>query len=158
MGGGSPEMKENMWEWHIKSEPVHVRQAVRDIQRCLDEWFPGQSNEERSDLRLIFSELLFNAVLHGNDSDINKRVHIRLHAAGSFIRARITDEGGGYNYAKMLAQINDDSDLYRETGRGLQLVKALVEELSFDRDGRCVAFRKRVGSGGAGRGAVKRNG
>ena len=139
-------MKEqHRWEWHFKSEPVQVRGIVRDILQYLDEALPQQTQEERGDLRLIFSELLYNAVLHGNASDNQKLVHINLTVIGPSISACITDEGNGYNYQKTIAQLNEECDLYREKGRGLQLVMALVDEISFDRDGRSVMFEKRIG-------------
>ena len=139
-------MKKNYrWEWHFKSEPVHVRGVVSDILQYLDETLPQQTQEERGELRLIFSELLYNAVLHGNASDNQKQVHIGLTVAGPLICACITDEGNGYNYQKTIAQLNEACDLYREKGRGLQLVKALVDGMSFDREGRSVIFEKRIG-------------
>jgi anti-sigma regulatory factor (Ser/Thr protein kinase) len=95
MGKAVRRAYEGAWEWHIGSEPAHVRAAVREIQARLDESLPSQTQEERGDLRLILSELLYNAVIHGNGLDAGKRVHVRITVSGPMVRASITDEGAG---------------------------------------------------------------
>ena len=136
---------EHKWEWYFNSEPARVRPIVAEILGHLDKAVPHKTNEERGDLRLIFSELLYNAVLHGNASDKNKMVHIRLTVTGRVVRARITDEGSGHNYIKTLSDLERENDVFREKGRGLQLVKALADNISFERGGRCVSFEKNLG-------------
>lgn len=136
-------IKPTKYEWHINSEPVYVRQTVREILTFLDEHIPGQTPEERSDLRLIFNELLLNAVIHGNASDTHKHVHVRLFLNRGLVRASIIDEGSGYDVAETLSR--KDDDLLRESGRGMQLVCALADQVTFGHGGRRVTFEKKIG-------------
>jgi len=143
--------KTSDWEWRIDSEPVQVKNVVREILGRLDEKLPHQTHEDRCDLRLILSELLINAVIHGNASDTSKQVHIRISVEGADVRAWITDEGSGFNYRSAMDSCCGDGGLYHETGRGMQLVMVLADVVSFDSRGSCVSFVKRIG-------AVKGNG
>jgi serine/threonine-protein kinase RsbW len=131
-------------EWHVNSEPVLVRDLINEIQNQINEALPGQSLEERGDIRLILNELIYNAVIHGNGSDTNKQIHIQLSAVGSKINAKITDEGNGYDYNRYNGGRSTEDELLSETGRGMTLVHALTDSLTFDKSGRCVTFVKTV--------------
>ena len=119
---------------------------IREIQIHLDETIPTQTSEERGDIRLVFHELLFNAAIHGNQNDKTKKIHVKLSVEGSRIRARITDEGSGYNYHKREPQFEDGEPVYLETGRGMKLVHALTDSVAFEENGRCVSFEKCFGA------------
>lgn len=135
------------WEYHFKSEPQRVRRVVSEIIARVNEALPGQTPEERGDLRLIFNELLYNAILHGNKSDTCKSVHVWVQIGGGYVRASITDEGCGYNYQKVSEMArSDELQIYKETGRGIQLVLALADQVEFDRNGSQVTFMKRIGA------------
>jgi serine/threonine-protein kinase RsbW len=137
---------EAVWEWDINSEPARVKQTVGEILARLDEAAPGQTLEERGDLKLIFSELLYNAIIHGNNSDPDKKVRISLQVVnGRQVNAGITDEGPGFDYQQTVSR-DPVEGLYSETGRGIQIVNALADKLSFDSSGRRVMFEKRVGA------------
>lgn len=135
-----------IWDYHFESELDRVRQTVRDILAKLDEWLPGQTPEDRSDFKLIFSELLYNAVIHGNHSDAKKHVHIQLRVSGPNVTASILDEGSGYNYRKAVEQIKKEDNFQKETGRGIRLVLSLADDVQFDRSGKRVTFTKRIGA------------
>jgi serine/threonine-protein kinase RsbW len=131
------------FEWHIESVPIQVPKTVREILRSLDNYV-SLNFEERNDLKLIFNELLFNAILHGNRSDSGKKVRITLAVGDSCIRATIMDEGDGFNTDVAIEQSNY-TDGFKETGRGMKLVLALADEVVYSHNGRQVTFAKRVG-------------
>lgn len=147
MEGQGTKADTDQWELRFRSEPVKVRQIVREIMKFLDEKLPGQSQEERGDFKLIFNELLYNAVIHGNQSDNSKYVHVSLQVKDRRVRAVITDEGPGYDYQKVMAQARGEENLHKETGRGMKLVFALADEVSFHLKGRRIMFTKKIGAG-----------
>ena len=132
------------YEWHIKSEPVLIPPVIKEVLTSLDMRLPI-SAEERSDLKLIFHELLFNAILHGNKSNTNKRVHIRLAIGNRFICASITDEGKGFNCHKRLEESALEESIEKESGRGMRLVMSLADEVLYSANGKQVTFIKRIG-------------
>ena len=123
------------------SEPLTVRRTMRDILAYLDGQLP-QSADDRWAFKLVFSELLFNAVIHGNRSDYTKMLHVKVSVQDSVVCARILDEGDGYAFKP---PTDSAVDWHKESGRGLKLVRALVDTLSFDCGGREVVFVKKVG-------------
>ena len=137
---------ETALDLHFESDPIRVRQAVRDILFYLDEHLPGQSQEERWEFKLIFNELLYNAVIHGNASDTAKRVRVRLSVVNGCVNANIIDEGSGYDYEQIveMARRKDMIDCQRESGRGLRLVLALTDHIEFNGGGSSVTFYKKV--------------
>ena len=132
------------YEWRIKSEPYLIPPTIREVLTSLDNRIPI-SAEERGDLKLIFHELLFNAVLHGNQSDTDKNVHIRLAVGSRFICASITDEGPGFNCKSCIEESEQPESIDKESGRGMKLVMSLADEVLYSANGKQVTFIKRIG-------------
>jgi serine/threonine-protein kinase RsbW len=130
-------------EWYINSEPAQVPLVIKEIFNTLD----GRAvitPEERRDIRLIFNELLLNAVIHGNNSEIEKRVHIRLFVRDCSVCVSILDEGGGFNTAGVNQSANREDIVYKESGRGMTLAIGLADEIVYSAGGRQVTFVKRL--------------
>jgi anti-sigma regulatory factor (Ser/Thr protein kinase) len=138
---------EQLWELHFQSEPFRVRTAVGEILAFLEGAFPYQSPEERWEFKLIFSELLLNAVVHGNASDGRKNVHVYIRINETIVSARIEDEGNGYDYKRVLDRARSvrEDDWQNETGRGVRIALALTDDLRYTHKGKHVTFTKKVG-------------
>jgi len=95
------------------------------------------------DVELALREALENAVVHGNQEDPKTRVHIRSHCQpGKEISIVVTDQGKGFDFEKIAG--NDiKSDPAAEHGRGIQLMKAYMDDVHFERGGSEVHLRKR---------------
>jgi len=87
-------------------------------------------------------EGLANAILHGNRNDPRKkvRVHCGCEAAGG-IRITITDEGSGFDSSK-LPDPTVGENLAFGHGRGLFLIRRLMDEVTFENGGRQIRMRK----------------
>ncbi len=124
------------------SEVHAVKKIVTDILCFCAENLPSLSPEDRGDLRLMFSELLFNAVIHGNASDAGKSVFISVEIDGASLTAAITDEGPGFDYDKLISSFGHDN--ITESGRGIQLVYSLADTVTFNSHGNKIVFTKKV--------------
>ena len=95
------------------------------------------------DIELALREALNNAVLHGNQEDPEKKVHIRCRCgSGREISIVVTDQGKGFDYGKLLS--NGPSPEPAVThGHGLQLMKAYMDDVHFTRGGSEVHMGKR---------------
>jgi serine/threonine-protein kinase RsbW len=96
------------------------------------------------DVELALREALDNAVVHGNQEDPKRRVHIRCRCGpGNEISIVVTDQGEGFDFRKILGN-NIPLDPASEHGRGIQLMKAYIDDVHFERDGSEVHLRKRL--------------
>ena len=129
------------------SELLNVKNVVRKILSFLQSSVPTLTLEDQSDLKLVFSELLYNAVVHGNKGDVNKNVHLNVGIEDGIVVGWVADEGSGFDYAGLLEHIGDE-DLYNESGRGIRLVYTLTDRLVFNIPGNIIRFYKRVTADG----------
>lgn len=95
------------------------------------------------DIELALREALANAVIHGNREDPETKVHIRCCCGpGKEISIVVTDQGKGFDFGKVV-----DNGLHfdpaTEHGHGIQLMKAYMDEVHFERGGSEVHMRKR---------------
>ena len=110
-----------------------------DYLACVDEFIEKKLKKLGLDKNLIadcaisLSELVINAVQHGNCCDLKKKVKVELFPSSKRIVIRVTDEGKGFD-CKCLKDPVDRECLLEEVGRGLFIVKNLMDELSFKFD------------------------
>ena len=124
-----------------------ARHVVRHFARL-----EGVKDAEIEQLVLIVSELLANAVDHGggppamteHDLERDSRMRLALVVGRHEWRLAVSDEGGGdparVRHALRSAQLPDLED---ERGRGLYLMRQLVDTMEVDQssDGRGLTFR-----------------
>ncbi len=81
-------------------------------------------------IMLSISEAFTNALLHGNQSDPNKSIHISITTNNDEITADIIDEGSG-----AVEHLGNDEivDLWQEGGRGMMLIKRMSREVAFSK-------------------------
>ncbi len=91
----------------------------------------GLSEEERDSLAIAVTEVGNNAIIHGNKRDPNKQVHLDIGVRDGEVRVVIRDEGAGFN-PETLSNPLDPENLLRESGRGVFIVRSLMDEVSFD--------------------------
>ncbi|MDR1912930.1 MAG: ATP-binding protein [Clostridiales bacterium] len=132
---------------HFKSDMPYVKTVVFKALRFLSESVPKLSQDDIAELRLVFSELLYNAVVHGNKGDINKIVRLEIEIKNNIVYAYIEDEGSGFDYTSLIKQINDEDGL-SESGRGVKLAYLLTDKLVFFMPGNAIHFTKKVATHG----------
>lgn len=128
-------------EIKIYSELRMVKKVIKEIVSYLESEFSCISCDDIFELRLVFSELINNAVIHGNKNDFSKEVRIVIEFEEGYVSSTIRDEGNGFNYFDVLERKNL-FDFHGESGRGLQLVKSLSDDLEFNELGNEVRFKK----------------
>jgi len=96
------------------------------------------------DVELALREALVNAVVHGNQKDPEKKVHIRCRCGpGKEISVVVTDQGKGFDFEKTVGN-GPIPDPAAERGRGISMMKAYMDDVHFERDGSEVYMRKRA--------------
>jgi len=96
------------------------------------------------DVELALREALGNAVVHGNQADPEKKVHIRVRCGrGKGISIVVTDQGKGFAFGEFVGN-GRKSDPAAAHGHGIQLMKAYMDDVHFARGGSEVRMRKRL--------------
>jgi serine/threonine-protein kinase RsbW len=90
-------------------------------------------------LPVALSEALANAMLRGNRDDRSKPVHVRATFDGRDLILEVVDQGRGFDLDDCSVDPTLPENLLREDGRGLFLMKRLMDRVErFTRDGNVV--------------------
>ncbi|MBN1347815.1 ATP-binding protein [candidate division KSB1 bacterium] len=92
------------------------------------------SDEEKDSIAIAVTEMANNAIIHGNQQDRNKNVTIRYHLTDSSLTIAVKDEGKGFDPDQVNNPLAPEN-LLKESGRGIFIVRALMDEVSFNFDG-----------------------
>ncbi len=76
------------------------------------------------------TEAVNNSIFHGNKSDPRKKVYLTCELSDEKMILRVRDSGKGFNPQKIGNPLNE-SNLLRESGRGVFLMKTLVDRVEF---------------------------
>ena len=96
--------------------------------------------------RVGLTEALSNAMLYGNAQDPDKRVRVEVVLGEASITARVTDEGVGFDPASV-PDPRTPQNLCKEGGRGLFLMRELLDEVEYNDQGNSVTLVLRLGDG-----------
>jgi len=137
-GGGSL-LEVDAW---IPSEVEAISPLVDRLMRLI-EGSHCITGEEHA-VQLALREALNNAVVHGNRLDARKLVHVRCRCkVGNGIWLIVSDQGQGFD-ADAIPDLVDAENLEAEHGRGIQLIKSAMDEVSFQQRGTEVHMCKRL--------------
>lgn len=94
------------------------------------------------------TEALSNAMLYGNAHDPSKNVVIEVVMGPGRLQATIRDQGAGFD-PTTIPDPTCPENLTRPCGRGLFLMRQLLDEVSYNDRGNEVTLVLRLDSGGA---------
>lgn len=80
------------------------------------------------EIKLILSEALNNAYIHGNLRNVNKPIFLRYFYNGKKVKFEVEDSGKGFLSESFKNEISDEK-LLDESGRGLFLIYNLSDKL-----------------------------
>ena len=90
----------------------------------------GFDEDTAANIAMAVREAAVNAVLHGNSYSREKQVTAFLEADTENLTVRIADEGSGFN-AEVLPDPLSPENILRGSGRGVFLMRALMDTVSF---------------------------
>jgi len=97
----------------------------------------------RFNFRVSLVEALSNAMIYGNGRDPSKRVQVEVVLEDSSLRARITDEGTGFDPGG-IPDPTTPPNVHRVGGRGLFIMRTLMDEVHFNDRGNSVTLILRL--------------
>ena len=103
----------------------------------------GCSSDQEVDLEIALREALANAVIHGNEEDESKGIFVRCYgSAGKTLLILVRDEGAGFEPNDIPDPRHTDR-VQLDHGRGLFLMRALMDHVEYRKRGREVLLFKR---------------
>jgi serine/threonine-protein kinase RsbW len=126
----------------LPSEIACIEEAVELVTRhCLAGHDTTKTTRFR--LQVVLSEALSNAIVRGNREDREKWVDVRAELGREAIRLEVTDEGPGFDPATVPEPIRPEQ-LDEANGRGLYLIRKLVDAVEFNARGNsiCMTLRR----------------
>ncbi len=94
----------------------------------------GYDDEALFALRLSLEEALTNAIRHGNNRDVKKKIQIKYCVDNEAIEVSVTDEGGGFR-PEDVPDPTAAENIARPSGRGIMLMKAYMDKVQYNKDG-----------------------
>jgi serine/threonine-protein kinase RsbW len=88
----------------------------------------GLTKAASARIGLVVREVVTNAVIHGNQYDVFKKVSLGIRRSATQIAIVVSDEGNGFDPSRIPDPLSPDG-LLRPSGRGLLLARALMDEL-----------------------------
>ncbi len=102
-----------------------AEQAARDLAAKT-----GFDDEEVDRISMAVREATVNAVLHGNQYDVHKRVTVAFEATPESLSVTVRDEGKGLNPETVPDPLAPEN-LLKQSGRGIFLIRAFMDEVRF---------------------------
>jgi serine/threonine-protein kinase RsbW len=126
----------------FQSSTDGINRAVNDIMKNAK--IKGCLAEHHAELEIALREALANAVLHGNRKDVTKKVLVRAYCdpTQGFVIA-VRDEGGGFD-PKQVPDPRAEDRLHLSHGRGIFLMRELMDHIEHRKGGREVVLFKKL--------------
>ncbi len=107
---------------------------------------PGTLSPRRIsfNLRTALAEALGNAIRYGTGEDPARVVRVRVELGRDYVRIYVIDDGRGFDTSR-LYDPTSPPNLEREYGRGLFVMRHLVDDVAFNEKGNGICLTLRAG-------------
>lgn len=117
-------------------------EAIEPAMKKLGPMIRRHLSDEEAIVDVAVQEALANAVIHGNHQDSRKKVHVSCcFEPNGTLDLTVRDEGPGFTPADVPDPLSEPN-LLSGHGRGIFLMKALMDEVYFEDGGKQVHMRK----------------
>lgn len=126
----------------LPSDVRSIEHAVEYVvRRCQS--YEQHAHRLRLNFRVGLTEALSNAMLYGNADDPSKRVRVEVTLTAGAIRARVTDQGHGFDPCS-IPDPTCPENIMKPGGRGVFLMRKLLDEVLYNERGNQVTLVLRL--------------
>jgi serine/threonine-protein kinase RsbW len=127
----------------VPSDLGMVGDAVELVARNLP---PGTLSPRRLsfNFRTALAEALGNAIRYGSGEDPDKTIRVRVELSRDLVRIHVSDNGNGFDTSR-LPDPTRPENIAREEGRGLFVIRHLVDDVAFNEKGNGICLTLRAG-------------
>lgn len=121
-----------------------IARVEAQVERYLVPWI--ESEDDRDSIAIALTEVVSNAIYHGNRQDPTKQVEVWVSVQKNQVTIRVKDQGEGFDPSSLKDPLSPEN-LLRDRGRGIFILRALMDEVKFDfsQGGTLVTLVKRLG-------------
>jgi len=107
---------------------------------------PGTLSARRIsfNFRTALAEALGNAIRYGSGEDPDRMVRVYVELGRDFVRIHVDDDGHGFDSSRVPDPTHPDN-LEREFGRGLFVIRHLLDDVAFNEKGNGICLTLRAG-------------
>jgi len=113
----------------IPSKPDQIQKVEQYAEKLANSI--GFGEDEIDSLAIAITEVTANAIYHGNGSDPKKKVYVCFTTFDDSLTITIRDEGKGFDPQQIADPLHPEN-LLKDSGRGIYIIRALMDEVSFD--------------------------
>lgn len=124
----------------MKSIKISIPSLIENIQ--VIESFIDNAKEDFAinddmygNIMISVTECISNAIIHGNQNDAQKMVHLELQITPGLLLCVVEDEGAGFDFSS-LADPTEPENIEKIGGRGIFLMRNLSDEVKFELGGK----------------------
>jgi serine/threonine-protein kinase RsbW len=114
----------------LHSDPKQVVQVEEFLEKLNSSIRLNESQFNK--LLVATTEAVNNGIIHGNKRDTAKKVSLTCKVNHRVLTVRVQDEGPGVNPDTIPDPLAEEN-LLRENGRGVFLMRSLMEEIEFEK-------------------------
>ncbi len=117
----------------IKGNTIAIpsdQEFLSDVDVFIEGILRGYGADESviADIAISVSELVNNAIFHGNKAAPDRPVVITCDNKNGSVTVSVADEGGGFDPDAVADPISDEN-LMKDVGRGIFIVKSLMDDV-----------------------------
>ncbi|HOP08109.1 MAG TPA: ATP-binding protein [candidate division Zixibacteria bacterium] len=105
-------------------------QFLSDVDMFVEGLLRGWNADESfiADVAISVSELVNNAITHGNKLSVDLSVTVKVVKSGDEVSIEVSDQGRGFNPDGIANPISDEN-LLKDVGRGIFIVRSLMDKV-----------------------------
>ena len=136
----------------LESRPENISSIERFVEEICD--YYNINDTYFGNILIALTEAYQNALIHGNNSDASKSIHVVFESKPKGLSFTVTDEGKGFDPDLVPDPLDLEIELDTEKGRGVFLMRSLSDKMIVTDDGRSIEMFFRIS--GIGHEAMKK--
>ena len=125
-----PKHEQMIFTLVLVSKPNEIIKVEEFLERINERLRLGDTRYNK--LLVATTEAVNNGIIHGNQRDPNKKVTLTCEVNNPWLTVHVRDEGGGVDPSTLPNPLAEEN-LLREHGRGVFLMRTLMDSVVFER-------------------------
>ena len=117
-----------IYELKLPSDPDRIHEVEAFLDQITEKL--SMSSEERDFLVIAVTEIVNNGIIHGNQLDVKKYVHLSVTVLPTALEVTVQDQGHGF-VPETVSNPLDLENLLKEGGRGIMIVRGFMDAVTF---------------------------
>jgi len=122
-------LPEQIFEKVVHSDPEILPELEEFIIGIAEKY--NLDKNKFNNLVLSFSEAVSNSIVHGNKSDKNKKIFIKVKVDSEKMTITIKDQGNGFEL-NSVPDPTKPENILKDSGRGIHIMKSFVDNLHYN--------------------------